>query len=76
MPSAEVAVHRGRSPLNEEELRSLASRAWHELGILVIDPEKLKNWLDKQHAINIGTAMFGRRNPPPATARRDTRERR
>ena len=70
MPSAEIIRARGKSPLNEDELRSLAAKAWHDLGIVVFKPEDIRNWADKQHLINLAERVFGKRRTQQQGARR------
>lgn len=41
--------------------RSAAARIWHELGIVVINPEHLNGWADAVEAKQLATRLYGER---------------
>lgn len=69
MPSLEITAARGKSPLNEDELRRFAAKAWHEFGICVFRPEQIKNWADRQYIESIASRLFGKRRAQQQGAR-------
>lgn len=50
-----------QQPLDKLELDRLATRAWHELGILVVKPEGLRSDILRRGAETIGDQIYGRR---------------
>ena len=61
MPSLEVSVARGKSPLDDDELYRLAAAAWHKEGIIVLRPERIVNEFDRQAVINAADTLYGKR---------------
>lgn len=53
-----------KAPLSADELQAMAMRCWIEQGVLVIRPDDVINDFDKQHIINIGNSIFGKRRRP------------
>ena len=51
----------GKTAPNESDLQAMRKAVWHKQGVLVVDPEDIKNWEDKQHLINIGNKLHGKR---------------
>ncbi|MDF1625648.1 MAG: hypothetical protein P1U84_05125 [Parvibaculaceae bacterium] len=51
----------GRSPASDDELLGMKKRAWHQLGLAVLDPSDVLNGLDRQHLINIANQLYGKR---------------
>ncbi len=52
----------GKSPLNPEEIKSLAAAAWHKFGIIVIKPDDIINSFHRQAVINAADEQYGKRN--------------
>lgn len=50
--------------MSADELQAMAMRCWIEQGVLVIRPDDVINDFDKQHIINIGNSIFGKRRRP------------
>ena len=61
----------GQTPATESELRAMRAAAWHKQGILVVDPDLIRDEWEHQTLITIGNRLFGRRTPaPPAKEQR------
>lgn len=50
-------------PLDEVEIDRLATRAWHEHGILLVNVSALRSDLLRRGAQAIAEQLFGRRKP-------------
>ena len=44
-----------------KEMEAMARRAWQEHGIVIIWPERIKDEWDRQHVLNIASALYGKR---------------
>jgi len=42
--------------------RAMMARAWHEFGLIVIDPDFVTNWTDRQHVVNLANKLYGQRD--------------
>jgi hypothetical protein len=47
---------------DEGNARRGAAWAWHEHGMLVLRPEWLNGWAQRQEAENMGNKLWGKRN--------------
>lgn len=56
-----LECHGGKSPMDQSELHAMARKAWHEHGILTVNPEVVESWADRQHLVNIATKIYGKR---------------
>lgn len=53
--------HQPYTPMNDDEIRRKAAKLWHETGTVMVKPDWIHNDMDKQHTINIGERLFGKR---------------
>lgn len=49
------------SPTTPDEMQTMRAKAWREFGVLVVGPDDLLNWDDRQRLTNIGNRMYGAR---------------
>lgn len=61
----ERATYRSKTaaipPIDSKEMEAMARRAWHERGIAILWPERIKDEWDRQHVLNIANALYGKR---------------
>lgn len=53
--------HQPYTPMNDDELRRKAAQLWHETGTVMAKPEWIGNEIDRQHTVNIGVRLYGKR---------------
>ncbi len=56
-----LARHLPDDPASPEEIRAMATAAWHKHGIALIRPEDLRNDFDRQAVVNAATKLYGER---------------
>ena len=49
------------SPADAKEMEAMARRAWHERGIVILWPDRIKDEWDRQHVLNIAGHLYGKR---------------
>ncbi len=50
-----------KAAITDSELNSMAARAWHDHGIVLLRPEDLPNPFDRQSVINVAVKRYGKR---------------
>ncbi|MEA1651817.1 hypothetical protein UAJ10_22735 [Nitrospirillum sp. BR 11164] len=53
----------GRTPSTPDDLRSMATAAWHKRGVAMIRLEDLPNEFDRLAVEAIATSLYGKRTP-------------
>lgn len=66
MTGVSSIYHHGPSPeptgdVEDQRNRDAAKHHWHQRGYLLIKPEWVGNWEDRQYLIGIGIGLFGKR---------------
>lgn len=56
-----LTKYQANNPLDDSGLKSMAAAVWHEKGTLMVHPNDLQDDLDRQHTINIGNRLYGKR---------------
>ena len=47
--------------VDAKEMEAMARRAWQERGIAILWPDKIRDEWDRQHILNIASALYGKR---------------
>jgi hypothetical protein len=50
-----------QAPADAKAMEAMARRAWRERGIVILWPEKISDDWDRQHVLNIASALYGKR---------------
>lgn len=53
-------AHLAQEP-HDEHAWAASTRAWQQMGIVMIDPAKLHNWEDREYLIALANRLFGKR---------------
>ena len=53
--------HQPKNPLDEEGIKSMAAKLWHEKGTLMVDPDTVYDDMDRALLIAVGNRLCGRR---------------
>lgn len=62
MIQSQLTKYQPVTPWDEEQIRQKSAKLWQEKGKLLVDPNWLRNDLDRQAIVNIGNLLFGRRS--------------
>lgn len=49
------------APADAKEMEAMAQRVWRERGIAILWPDKIRDEWDRQHILNIASALYGKR---------------
>lgn len=62
-PQSSLGRHVAPSPKTPAEIRAEAAKAYHQTGLVLINPEWLASWADRKTLELMADKLFGRRNP-------------
>lgn len=48
--------------VDEDAAKRIAAKVWHDLGMLIVQPDWVRGWAEQQEVVNIGNKMWGKRN--------------
>lgn len=57
-----------RTPLDDDEIRRLATVVWHSRGVALLDPAQVQDAYERQAIINAASRLYGKRNGQKAGA--------